>query len=357
MKRILIIKTSSLGDLFHALPTVRALKTALRAEVDWVVADSFVEIVRCFTDVSRVIPFPKQAFGPKLVFQALFARGGLRRQAGMPGDDSAELDAGDSLRFRDRIRDRHYDYVIDLQGLFKSAVIGKLARGRQYIGPSFHREGARFFYSAIAGLRNKNRHAVEECLDVVRFLNLTVPPVPEFPVKFPAIDLGQRTGPRVAFVPCSRWETKDWPPEKFIAVGRALAEAGAQIFLIGSRDDKPICKQIEEGIGKNVENLCAKTRLPDIGGVLQQMDLVLTVDTGPMHIAAALGRPVLAIFGATSPQRTGPFGTNNTVITRGGLDCQPCLSRKCLRPQKDTACLTDLGPERITQAARNLLNL
>lgn len=359
MKRILIIKTSSLGDLFHALPAVHALKVALKAEVDWVVQDIYADVVRCFTDVSHVIPFPKRALGPKLVIQALL---GMSNAYRIKVDKGADVDVDaispdDFSLFSEKMRAREYDYVIDLQGLLKSAILARLARTRRRIGPSFHREGSKFFYTSVAGERNKDRHAVDECLDVLRHLNLSVPAVPEFPVKFPEIGVGGGTGPRVALVPCSRWETKDWPPEKFIEVGRQLAAAGVQIFLIGSRDDKPVCKEIEAGIGKNVENLCAKTRIADIGGVLAQMDLVITVDTGPMHIAAALGKPVLAVFGATDPKRTGPYGSRNIVITHENLACRPCLSRACKRPQKDIACLRELDARRITAAARKILGL
>ncbi len=324
VKNILIIKTSSLGDLFHALPTVRALKVGLDADIDWVVADTYADLVRCFDDVDHVIPFPRREFWSRLGW------------------------------FRGKLRTRDYDYIIDLQGLLKSAVICRLASGRKRIGPSFHREGSRLFYNVIAGDRDKERHAIDECYDVVRYLGLPVPAVPEFPMTFPKIDLGA-PHPRVALVPCSRWETKNWPPEKFVEVGRALAGLGANLFIIGSPEDKQVCREIERGIGRNVENLCAKTRLVDLGSVFQEVDLVITVDTGPMHFAAVLGRPVLAVFGATDPARTGPVGENCTVVTHGRLVCQPCLSRECVRPKKDLACLHDLSAERIIAAAMKIL--
>lgn len=323
MKRILIIKTSSLGDLFHALPAVRALKNGLGAEIDWVVADTYADLVRCFDDVREVVPFPRREFWSRLGW------------------------------FRRKLRAREYDYIIDLQGLIKSAVIARLACGRRRIGPSFHREGSWFCYDAIAGERNKERHAVDECLDVVRYFGLPVPATAEFPVTFPRIDL-DTPRPRVALIPCSRWETKNWPPEKFIEAGRMLAAAGVNLFLVGSPEDKPVCRQIEQGIGSRVENLCAKTRLVDLGSVLQEMDVVLTVDSGPMHMAAALGRPVLAVFGATDPKRTGPFGRHE-IVTHGRLVCQPCLSRECTRPKKDIACLRDLPAQRVVDAVLRIL--
>lgn len=324
MKSILIIKTSSLGDLFHALPTVRVLKKELRASITWVATDIYADLVRCFDDVNAVVPFPRREFWSRLPW------------------------------FRGKLREHSYDYVIDLQGLLKSAIIGRLASGRKRIGPSFHREGSRLFYDAVAGAKNKDRHAVDECLDIVRYLGLPLPTKLEFPVTFPEVTL-EGGSPRVAMMPCSRWETKNWPPERFIETGRALAAAGATVYLVGTKEDKAACQAIEAGIGRNVVNLAGKTRLIDLGGVLKQMDLVITVDSGPMHMAAALGRPVLAVFGATDPKRTGPYG-EHTVITRGELTCQPCLSRTCLRKERDIACLSDLPASRIIEAALGILS-
>ena len=144
------------------------------------------------------------------------------------------------------------------------------------------------------------------------------------------------------------------PPEKFTETGRALAASGANIFLLGAPEDRKVCRDIAQGIGRNVVNLCGKTGVVELGSVLQEMDLVITVDSGPMHMAAALGRPILAVFGATEPKRTGPFGKHE-IITHGRLVCQPCLSRECLRPKKDIACLRDLPAERIIEAAFRIL--
>ena len=132
--RILIVKTSSLGDLFHALPAVHLLKTALDAEIDWVVNQDYVGLVECFSDVRKVIPFPRKELLPNLG------------------------------KFRKLLRQETYDLVVDLQGLLKSAFICRLtkrAKGAKILGPSFQREGAWLFYSAVVGNKNKNRHAVE----------------------------------------------------------------------------------------------------------------------------------------------------------------------------------------------------
>jgi len=321
--RILVIKLSSLGDLFHALPAVANLKKELGATIDWVTQTPYVELVKCFPDVNRVIAFPRRDFlklSPAFVHE-------LRRET--------------------------YDLVLDFQGLLKSALVARLARGARKIGPSFAREGSRLLYSAVAGPINKSRHAVDEVLDVVRYLGREVHP-PVFPVVFPKVPRSEPS-PRIAFLPCSRWPTKNWPPERFVEVARELqARAKAAIFLVGAPDDVPVCARIAEGIGGGVVNLCGKTSLVELGSLLQEMDLAITVDSGPMHMAAATGRPVLAIFGATDPKRTGPYGGRHRVVVAENLDCRPCFSGRCAR--KDLACLDRLPAAPVVAQAMEMLN-
>lgn len=277
---------SSLGDLFHALPAVRALKTGLGATVDWVAHDSFVEVVRCFTDVERVISFPRARFWDGII------------------------------EFRAELRRHAYDYVFDLQGLLKSALVTGMARARRRVGPSFRREGAGLFYDVVAGAKNKNRHAVEECRDSVRFLGLPVGEA-EFPVTFPEYPAAPHY-PRVSFLPCSRRREKNWPPDRFVEVGRELVKKrGAAIYLVGGAADTDACSFIASKLEGRIHNLAGRTSLPELGGLLKQMDLMVTVDSGPMHMAAALGIPVVAVFGPTFPERTGPYGSSHRVIKQG----------------------------------------
>jgi ADP-heptose:LPS heptosyltransferase len=261
-----------------------------------------------------------------------------------------------------------YDLIIDFQGLLKSAWVARLARGARRIGPSFHREGARLLYSAVAGPRNKQRHAVEENLDVVRFLQLPLG-APKFPAAFPLRLVGE-PAPRVALVPFSRWPSKNWPPAAFVEVGRELQEQlNATLFILGSETETVGCARITAelsagggslaglgpaaGGGKGrVINLAGQTGLPQLGGVLQAMNLVIANDSGPMHLAVAAGTPVLAIFGPTDPLRTGPYGSKHRVIA-GKLKCQPCFAGKCRF--QDEACLRAVTPKMVVAAAMEML--
>ncbi len=319
---ILIVKLSSMGDVIHALPVVHQLKAGLGAKVDWVVQGEYAPLAAACPDVARVIEFPRHTW--------------LRQGPAF-------------LRI---LRAPAYDLVVDLQGLLKSALVARLARSARRIGPSFHREGARWFYSAVAGPRNRNRHAVDEACDVLRHLGLP-PAAPEFPLRFPALEF-TRGAPRIALVPCSRWPTKNWPIPAWIEAGRLLCAApGADLFIFGGPADRAAGAAITAGLDGRAQDLCGRLALAELGSWLQTMDLAITVDSGPMHLAAALGVPVLALFGATDPRRTGPYGMGHRVLVADGLDCRPCRSRRCAR--EDLACLQGILPAQVAEAARAML--
>lgn len=321
--QILIVKLSSLGDLFHALPAVHALRQGLGASVDWVTHTGYVEIVKRFSDVRHVIGFSRREW------------------------------AQQSRAFLGELRRERYDLIVDLQGLTKSALVGWLARGPRRIGPSYHRELSRLFYNEVAGHRDKKRHAVEEALDVVRHLGLPMPSTPEFPVVFPKQDLSV-AHPRIALAPCSRWATKNWPAASFISAARAIRErVGATFFLVGAQEDAPVCGAIAAALGAGVVNLCGQTSLLELGGVLKEMDLALTVDSGPMHIAAAVGVPVLALFGPTDPQRTGPYGAQHRVLVASEDACAKCYSDRCKRGE--LLCMERIQPATVAGAALEML--
>lgn len=321
--RILVVKLSSFGDLFHVLPAVHNLKVGCGASVTWVTQPEYVALVECFKDVDRVIAFPRRN---TLARFPAFARA---------------------------LRDTEYDLVADFQGLLKSAMVTRMARSYRRIGPSFQREGSRFFYSTIAGPRDRTRHAVEECLDIVKTLGVAAMP-PEFPVMFPRVPLDAPC-PRVALFPCSRWPSKNWPPERFSEVARGLQkEAGATIFAMGAEEDAPSCARIERETGGLVRNLCGQYGLVQTGGLLAEMDLIISNDSGPIHMAAAIGTPVLALFGPTDPRRTGPYGASHRVI-QSDEECAPCYRRICR--QANGNCMAGIAVRTVLSAALEMLHM
>jgi len=322
--RVLVVKLSSLGDIFHVLPAVHGLKQGLSATVDWAVQQEYAGLVRCFEDVDEVIPTSRRAF-----FRNLPA---LLRT----------------------LRPRHYDYVIDLQGLLKSSVVAGMARGRRTIGPSYHREGSRLFYGEVAGARDLQRHAVVQAMDVVRHLGLEDGET-RFPVAFPAKTLGGG-GRHVGLLPRSRWESKNWPPGHFAELGRRLIrENDITVYLLGGGDDASACEQIVAEISDSrAANLAGQLDLGELGGVLQALDLLVSNDSGPVHMAAAVSTPCLVLFGPTDPARTGPFGESHRVI-QAPPPCQPCYDRNCRR--HGDSCLGKISPDEVARAVLQMLGL
>lgn len=315
--KILVVKLSSMGDVLHALPTVAAVQNQTGAEIHWAVHPAFAGLVRTFRCVDQIVEIPRH--------------GNL-------------VDHRHTLR---RLREVSYDLALDLQGLLKSALVARCARATKRIGPSFHREGSRLFYSAVPRLIRPRRHAIDECLDVLPLLGLKRPAAPEFPILVPDIPLGERTGPRVAIAPLSRWDTKNWPLERFAAAARILQrDHHAEIHLLGGPADAEVAHRLAALAGVPVRNHCGEFDIPHSCGLLARMDCLLTNDSGPMHLAAAVGTPCVALFGPTDPGRTGPYGAAHTVLRTG--DCPPCRRRQCRRG--DHECLAAIAPETAAKA-------
>jgi len=321
-KRILIVKLSSLGDLFHALPAVHELKTRCGADIDWAVQREYADLARCFTDVNRVIRFPRRGF-----FRGLGT-------------------------FLSDLRSVRYDMIVDLQGLLKSALVARAARGGSRIGPSFHREGARLFYNDVA-TGDSGRHAVERCLDTVRYLGLQ-PGKPVFPVDFPEVPVSQ-PAPRVAVLPVSRWPAKNWPLERFAEVIRLVrGREKASFYLLGGNADAAACRRVAEAAGGNdVVNTAGRLSPAETGGLLRRMDLLISNDSGPVHMAAAVGTPVLVLFGPTDPGRTGPYGEGHRVVT-SSVECRPCFSRVCR--DRGGECMKSISAGEVAAAALDILS-
>lgn len=323
--RILVVKLSSLGDALHGLPTAAALQEKLGAEITWAVQPEFASMVRSFACVSNVVEVPRPShFKPFLK--------ALRELHRLPP----------------------FDMIVDLQGLLKSAVVTLAARGGYVIGPSFAREGSFLFYRELAGRKNRSRHAVDECLDLMDHLGIGRPQPPCFPLSVPDMDLSklfaadpELSGPFVAVAPYSRWETKNWPESHFAeAIALLVRERNARVFIIGGKGDREGADRIVAASGVPVENFCGKLSLIESAGLLKRCSALLCNDSGPMHIAAALGIPCIAMFGPTSPERTGPYGPGHTILRAAG--CVPCHKRTCARG--DYACLRDITPRSAADA-------
>ncbi len=333
-RNILIIKPSSIGDVVHTLPIWNLLHRRYpQARISWLVAPSCAGIIDGLPEL-RLLRFERQGWA----------------KAWYKPSAAAEL-----LRFgRDLRRDR-YDLVIDVQGLFRSASFAFLTGAPIRIGFANARELAWMFYTHRIPVPTMDQHAVDRYLSLLPAIGCPSSPV-EFP--FPLTDAHRQaargmlgTIARFAVLcPGANWATKRWPIERFADLVRPLKDRfGLDCVVAGGPEVADLGNRIP-----GTTNLCGKTSLMQLAALFEAASLVIANDSGPMHIASALGRPLVAIFGPTNPIRTGPYGRMETVV-RANLDCMPCYSRTCTK--HNHRCLQELGIEPVLATAQQQLEL
>ena len=315
VKRILAIKPSSLGDIFHVFPALELLRRNYpEAELDYLVHPAFAEVL----DYS---PFPVSR---RILFD--------RKRLG-----SLSTLVPEFLSLVREVRRDRYDLIIDFQGLTRSAICALAARGPT-VGFARPREAAaRLGYRR--GFEVPPGHAVERNVNLVNALcgrndSVPEPLLPENPAH--AAALLALTGPLpeelVVLLPGSRWETKKFPPALFAEIVRRIhaARPACAFAVLGAASDRKEQTAIraETGDGVPLLELAGETTLGVMVEALRRARLVISNDSGPMHAAAALGRPVFGFFGPTDPGKTGPYGKNHRIY-QARLDCLKCLKRSC----------------------------
>jgi 3-deoxy-D-manno-octulosonic-acid transferase/heptosyltransferase-1 len=265
------------------------------------------------------------------------------------------------------LRSVDYDWVIDNHGICKSGLMVLLSRGRRKIGfqasPGIADEGNYLFTNERYRPLDIEKHALERYLDLIAQVGVKVgKSVLNFPVPANVLQeaekLLQKNGvarhPLVIIHPMAKWQTKQWPLANFARVAHALAQKGASVVFTGGPDDEKPVRELWQGMPTppQVLNLAGQTNLLELAGLFSLSDLVLTPDTGPMHLAAAVQAPLIALFGPTAPWRTGPYG-NGHVILRKELDCSPCFKKKCATME----CMNALSVEEVLQVAEAKLRI
>jgi lipopolysaccharide heptosyltransferase I len=337
----LLVKPSALGDVVHALPVVATLKRRYPdIPLDWLIEEEAAPLVEGHPAIADFV-----VSGRRRWLRA------LRRPAEMAGA-LREMRA-----FAARLRGR-YDAVLDLQGLLKSALYVVTARAPVRVGLADGREGSTRVLTHRVAVPPQPVHAVERYLALA-----TAVDAPETAREFriPLEDehkgaaqrvLADLPRPWIVLHPAARWETKLWEIDRWRSLAGALTREGAGVVLTGSVTDTPLLERIIAGLDPGPRSLAGRLSLKELAAVLELADCLVTVDSGPMHIASAVGTPVVALFGATDPRRTGPLGPG--VVLRRNLPCSPCLERRCRIPDTKK-CMRDLGVEEVRHAVRDLL--
>jgi heptosyltransferase-1/heptosyltransferase-2 len=221
------------------------------------------------------------------------------------------------------------------------------------------REGARGFYDVTPPPAAPSMHAVDRYLSVLRPLRVPVHSNFEWLPSRPAVAEEVRrkwdadAGPWITLLPGARWDNKRWPAEHFRRLLEWMSEFPAARFVIlGAADEQAIGETVAAVHPQRCLNLAGKTSLWEMIEWIRLSRLVITNDTGPMHVAAALRKPVIALFGPTNPRNTGPYGQLDRVLQRADLPCVPCLKNYC-RYHDPMACLTGLSPEKVYERVRD----
>jgi heptosyltransferase-1 len=340
--RILIIKPSSLGDVVHALPVLAALRAAYpEAHIAWLVSNSFAPLLDGHPLLDEVIRFDRKRFGRMWRSPRVFV---------------------DFWRFVGEIRRRRFDLVIDLQGLIRSGLLSFFSGAGERIGFADAREGAWLFYSRRVHCPASAEHAVEKNLSVASSLDLSIDR-PSFPLGISPSEhaaarevlyavAGERVDRFTAIVPGARWESKRWPAEKFGALIDAIhAEGLPRCVLLGSSGDRGFTDGVIAACTSTLIDLVGRTGLRQLAALIDLADRVVCHDSGPMHIAAALSKPTVAVFGPTNPNRTGPYSENAVVVTNP-VNCAPCYRRVC--PLQHHDCMHRLEVAKVLEQVRNI---
>ena len=325
-KNILIIKMSSLGDVLHTLPFVAVLRERFpKARLTWLVHPQFGAFVPEPPVVDEVIHFDKVKFN-KL---GIYDKWSYFRE------------------MRTLLHSKKFDLVIDMQGLFKSAVLAAISGCDNRIGYCDMREGSGFVSKAISGSHVRD-HVIERYLDVARYLGCSINeiqfPMPNLQKEWLAVE-GKSEAvkkPYVVLVPGARWETKKWPAEYFAKLANMILSVGKQVVLAGGPEEVSLGKQITD-LAPRVVNMTGKTSQRELGALIQHCTAYISGDTGPLFIAAAMKKPLIALYGPTRPDRTGPYGSEEAVIITAPVSCAGCLRKHC----DNWICMKAITPETV----------
>ncbi len=263
------------------------------------------------------------------------------------------------------MRRKKFDWVIDLQGLARSGMFAWLANGGLTIGVADPREGASGFYDIAVPRPSSQTHAVDWYLSILK--SLAVPAEQKF-IWLPPNTKAQKTiqlkwnagnSRWIAINPGARWMNKRWPVEYFAELVKRLASQNplVRFVILGSKADQHLGEIISHSEPARCLDLTGKTSLMEMIEWVRLSEYIVTNDTGPMHVAAALNKPVAAIFGPTDPQRTGAYGQTKRSL-RVQLPCSPCLKAFCSyhRPLECLRAVTpDLVEREIRRAIENAL--
>lgn len=357
---ILIIRLSALGDIIHCIPAVVHLKKTIPgARITWLVEPAGAPLLVNNPAVDDVVVLPRKQWISQL-------RNPFRWGA----------TASDITQFWSALRSRKFDAAINFQGLLKSAVCASASGAKIKLGFKGSREGSDWFMTELLDVGDyfahhthvvdlnlrlahhlcyRLGHATTKDIDPARDTSFTLPAVPDSMVaNMNALinaDSEMASQPVAALIPGTTWPTKIWPLDRWKALGVSLLEKGYRILVLGGPSEKLDNARLVQSIqnahpGASILDLTGKTSLLELIALFENCQLVVGGDTGPLHLADAVGIPsVVAVHGSTPVGRNKPYRGKTVSLE---LSCQPCFESTC--PLGTTACLHDLDADTVLSA-------
>lgn len=329
MNRLLVVRLGSLGDLVHTLPAVAAIRRAYpRLEIDWLVDSVHRDLLALVPILSNVVALRDRTVG-------------------------AWLEA------RRALRARRYDVALDFQGLVKSAGLARLSGARRVLGfdrASLREPWAARFYTERVEV-GEGRHVIEKNLRLAAAVGAKSGDL-EFPIapvqsEATAVLERRHIAHYALLNPCAAWPNKRWPAERFGRLAKILRDRHGLTSVVLWGPDEGRLAQLVVGASDDAAMAAPETKLPDLVALARGAKLIVSGDTGPLHIAAALGVPAVALFGPTNPKRNGPWRVDDISLSR----YEPCschYERACRR-EKRQWCLATITVEEVAEAIQKRL--
>ena len=344
--KILIVRLSALGDIVHSLPILHALKRKFpNSQISWVVEDKCADIILNNTLIHKVFVVNKMKWKSQGLCLSIIK---------------------EFTKLIQSIKDEKFDIAIDLQELFKSGIITYLSGAKRRIGHAKTREFADIFLNEKLKAHNifdPDKMIIERYLEPAEYLG-----APIDAVKFSLPFINEETKnhvnellkdinsdkPTIIFSPATIWPTKHWIEENWSFLLDNLCLDNNIIFS-GVKADIPLINRIISGAKSNKCTVIAgQTNILELIEILNRTDILVAPDTGPMHIANAVDKPIIiSIFGATSYKRSAPYGDKHFALS-ANLPCQPCFKRKCRRKDVQMECMKKITGEMALQLIKEM---
>jgi len=331
-RRLLLVKPSSLGDVVNTLPALVALHRSWPTTlVDWLVKSEWAELLRDHPMLHEVVLLPKS-------WQQW-------------------------PRFIGELNRRPYDMVIDFQGLLRSGLLSLMTRAGVRVGFADGREGSPWCYTHRVAACERGVHAVERYLRLIEASGVAIDGPRAFLLpRWRAAEAwvenfwrSEKIAPHETICvihPAARWKNKRWPAERYAQLADWMLDRQVcRVVLIGGATQVKQIDEVKRQMRRAPIDLSGGTNLQQLTALLRRATLLVTNDSGPMHLSAAVNTPVVAVFGPTNPRETGPYGSGHIVI-EAEIDCSGCTRRSC---RKGLACLKAVSVEEVSDAVESQL--